>query len=469
MAIFEAQPPADPGHRSSGVGALASLSLPKNRPQNVTNAPVFLPQQPATQLIDSGLDVQAANASLASLLDTSDSDLSGRSCCHLDVTAATPCRHRRFFRDLEPYSEILLMRLGAGEPQTVQVIGFPLIEPDGRILLAETIRPLGAPRQTSRLIGRSAAFERLLKELRQAAASPAAVILQGETGSGKELAAERLHQQSARADGPFIVVDCTVLNEDLFESELFGHVKGAFTGATSNKTGLMELADRGTLFLDEIGELPLSQQPKLLRALETGTFRPVGATQTRQANVRIISATHQDLARLVQRGRFRQDLYYRLAVLPISIPALRERRDDIPAITEHILQQIGAERPRGYRLTKEAMRKLLTYSYPGNIRELRNILQLAAALSPDGEITADAIRLPTHASVPTDPDYSVKPTDSAAAGLGLSPIELAERQYILDLLREHRGSRKALAERLAMSERTLYRKLNRYALNVPHD
>ncbi|EGV28509.1 sigma54 specific transcriptional regulator, Fis family [Thiorhodococcus drewsii AZ1] len=422
-----------------------------------------------TLIVSSTLGILQASAKLNDLLRISGPELHNCPCCHLDATPAMVCRHRTLFRDLEPYSETLLMRLGDGEPQPVRVIGFPIIEPDGRILLAETIRPLGPLRQAPRLVGQSATFQRHLQELRQAAATEASVLLHGETGSGKELAAELLHQQSPRADGPFIVVDCTVLSEDLFESELFGHVKGAFTGATSHKTGLMELADKGTLFLDEIGELPLSQQPKLLRALETGTFRPVGATKTRRAKVRVISATHQDLPALIQRGAFRQDLYYRLAVLPIGIPALRERREDIPAMTEHILQQIAAERPRAYRLGKEAMRKLLGYSYPGNIRELRNLLQLATALSPEGEIPAEVIRIPTHAPAAAAPECGVKLTDSAAtAGLGLSPIELAERQYILDLLREYHGSRRGLAERMGISERTLYRKLKRYALNVPN-
>ncbi|MBN2885142.1 MAG: sigma-54-dependent Fis family transcriptional regulator, partial [Chromatiaceae bacterium] len=298
----------------------------------------------------------------------------------------------------------------------------------------------------------------------QAAATEAAVLLHGETGSGKELAADFIHRHSARARAPLVIVDCTVLSEDLFESELFGHLKGAFTGAHSDKTGLLELADGGTLFLDEIGELPLSQQPKLLRALESGSFRPVGATRARQARVRVVSATHRDLRAMVERGDFRQDLYYRLAVLPIALPPLRERREDIPLLVEHLLAELtppGRPRPR---LDAQALAKLLAHDFPGNVRELRNLVHLAAALSPSGAIGPESIRLPLPGPG-APPPSAVRATPLELDGL--SPLEAAEARQILDLMQTHHGNRRAVAGALAISERTLYRKLRRYRLNSP--
>ncbi|MEA1050948.1 sigma-54 dependent transcriptional regulator [Lamprobacter modestohalophilus] len=350
-----------------------------------------------------------------------------------------------------------------------------MLDEDGQIYLGEHLKLLGSPVAESKILGHAAATRALLTELERAAQTEAPVLLHGETGSGKELAAEHIHQQSKRAAGPFIVVDCTVLSEDLFESELFGHAKGAFTGAVANKTGMFELADGGTLFLDEIGELPISQQPKLLRALETGSFRPVGATKNRSSRVRVVSATHKDLAAMVKQGTFRQDLFYRLAVLPIMIPPLRSRREDIPELAQFLLKELSLQGLGQPSLSKAAVQKLLQYDFPGNIRELRNIIHLAVALNPSGEITEASIRLPEMQSTDAAPEPEPAPDpDPDPAGLQrsvanaehLSPIELAEASYIMELMNRYHGNRKQVAAGLSVSERTLYRKLKRYRLNV---
>lgn len=424
-------------------------------------------------IIDAEARIRFVNEAVRGVFGLAPADLADCPCCRLDVTAQTECRHRRFFRDLEPYSETHALIGPKGAPQFAQIQGFPVLDEEGRVYLGESLRllqPDAVALNDATIVGTSAVTQTLIRSLVQSAATDVSVLLHGETGSGKELAAEYIHRHSPRASGPFVVVDCTVLSEDLVESELFGHVKGAFTGAVGHKTGLLELADKGTLFLDEIGDLPLSQQPKLLRALESGQFRPVGSTQTRHADVRVVSATHQDLRQLVQNGTFRQDLFYRLAVFPIEIPPLRARREDIPRILERILLDIAATSGTGYRVSKEAMRKLLLYDYPGNVRELRNIIHLAAAMSPNHEICEESIRLPASSS-------AVSPAPACPTTFGrrktdhrhfdrLSPIETAEADYILDLLRQHRGRRKEVAERLAISERTLYRKLKRYGLNT---
>ncbi|MFN4149220.1 MAG: sigma-54 interaction domain-containing protein, partial [Rhodocyclaceae bacterium] len=248
----------------------------------------------------------------------------------------------------------------------------PVRDAKGEIAyFVEKIEPLlvsrGVP-DARALVGRAPAFRRMLELVARVAPSDATVMLQGESGTGKELVAKAIHDASRRASHPFVAVDCSGLTETLFESELFGHEKGAFTGASSRRIGLVEAASGGTLFLDELGDIPLGLQVKLLRLLETGTFRRVGASDFLKADVRLISATHRNLREMVADGRFRQDLYYRLNTFPIHLPALRERIEDVPLLAEALLARVAPG--RSLRLSEDALDCLMRYGYPGNVREL---------------------------------------------------------------------------------------------------
>ncbi len=386
-------------------------------------------------------------------------DMIGRDCC----PGIEACRHKRFFETLEPYSCDFSMVLPNGETVSGRVQGSPVWAGDDSIILGESI--VSFQRESfsagAGMIGRSSVFKALIERLGKAAKTRIPVLLQGETGTGKELAAEFIHQHSSRARHKFVTVDCTNVSDELFESELFGHEKGAFTGAHAGKTGLFELAHQGTLFLDEIGELPLTQQAKLLRALEKGQFRRVGGTQTLTSDVRVVSATHRHLAGMVQQGTFREDLFYRLSVFTVSIPPLRDRREDIPPLCQHFLSQLDDEQSPGYRLSKKALAKLLQHPWPGNIRELRNTVQLAAALCDNGDIEADNIQF---LSPVLSVDEGVEAAQ-ASPGETLSPVEKIEAEYILQLMERHQGNRKKMAMEMNVSERTLYRKLKRYRLN----
>jgi two-component system response regulator HydG len=251
----------------------------------------------------------------------------------------------------------------------------------------EKMEPLKVARgvsERSGLIGRSPAFQRMLELVARVAPSGASVLLQGESGTGKELVAQAVHDASKRADHPFVTVDCSGLPETLFESELFGHEKGAFTGAIARKEGLIEAASGGTLFLDELGDIPLTMQVKLLRLLETGTYRRVGSNELRRADIRLVSATHRPLKQMVAEGRFRQDLFFRVNTFPITVPSLRERSEDLPLLIESLLERVAP----GRRLTvsQPAMRALAAYPFPGNVRELRNVLERASLMCDGDEI-----------------------------------------------------------------------------------
>ena len=301
------------------------------------------------------------------------------------------------------------------------------------------------------LVGRSPAFTRMLARVMRVAPAGAAVMLLGETGTGKELVAQAIHEASPRASGPFVAVDCSGLTETLFESELFGYEKGAFTGATHRKFGLVEAASGGTLFLDEIGDLPLPLQVKLLRLLETGTYRRVGGIDTLSADFRLVSATHRDLAAMVGAESFRRDLYYRINTFPIYTPALREREGDLPLLAESLLARVAPG--RALRLTPSALDFLVGLPFAGNIRELRNLLE-RASLFADG----DAIE-PRHL---LDSDFDTPQPLSAALDTTKREwltLEENERRYLAWALEHHTGDRTTLARQLGVSERTMFRKL----------
>ena len=240
------------------------------------------------------------------------------------------------------------------------------------------------------ILGRSAGVHRVIEQIEMVAPTDATVLILGETGVGKELVARAIHERSLRRDRPLVKINCTAIPRELFESEFFGHIKGAFSGALRDRIGRFQLADGGTLFLDEIGELPLAMQPKLLRVLQEGEFEPVGIDQTRRVDVRIIAATNRDLKGLVRARRFREDLYYRLSVFPIEVPPLRERKDDIPILAKHFLELACKRFSRsGLHLTANQLRQLQNYDWPGNVRELQNVIERAVIKSHLGSLTLD--------------------------------------------------------------------------------
>lgn len=291
--------------------------------------------------------------------------------------------------------------------------------------------------------------------LSKVAKTDATVLLVGESGTGKEVAARAIHEQSARAEGPFVAVNCAALSDTLLESELFGHEKGAFTGAHARRRGRLELAEGGTLFLDEIGELKVELQAKLLRALEERTFERLGGTRTLRADARWIAATNRDLAAMIKEGTFREDLYHRLAVFPIRLPTLRERRQDIRPLAEQLLAKIGEDLGRpGLVLSEEIAVELQAGAWPGNVRQLRNVLERAAILADGSKIGTE--HLWHDATTPgTSPGISSEP----------ETIEDVERRVIEKALDAVQGNRKQAAARLGIGERTLYDKLKRYGLS----
>jgi DNA-binding NtrC family response regulator len=309
------------------------------------------------------------------------------------------------------------------------------------------------------LIGRSPAFQRMLELVSRVGPSQASVLLLGESGTGKELVAQAVHEASPRAAKPLVVVDCASLPETLFESELFGHERGAFTGASTSKHGLVEAASGGTLFLDEVGDIPLPMQVKLLRLLESGTYRRVGSTDLRRTDVRVVAATHRDLKAMVAEGRFREDLYYRLSTFPIALPALRDRVEDIPLLAVALLARVAPQ--RRLSLSAGALAVLQRHAFPGNVRELRNVLERAALLADGASIEPVHVERALGSDQPASAWQVSGPTspESLAASASGASLRSVERAALQAQLKAHRGSRAELARKLGISERSLYRKL----------
>lgn len=313
------------------------------------------------------------------------------------------------------------------------------------------------------LIGKSRPLQEVFRQIEKVAASKGTVLIYGESGTGKELVARAIHYNSHRRNKPLVIIDAGTISETLQESELFGHVKGAFTGAIATKRGLLEEADGGTLFLDEIGDLTPASQAKLLRVLQDGTIRRVGDTRTTQVDVRILAATNKDLLEEVRRGAFREDLYYRLKVILITLPPLRERREDIPLLADHFLHQYGQASKRGVkRLASTALGHLMAYPWPGNVRELENVIERAVLFS-EGESIAERDLSPElrgeeiHLTPPSDA-VSLKETMRWT-------VRETEQKVILRALRETGGNRTEAARRLGISRRALLYKLARYKIS----
>ena len=309
------------------------------------------------------------------------------------------------------------------------------------------------------LVGNAQAMQPVFDTIRQAAPTQATILITGASGTGKELVAHAIHRLSARAHGPFVAVHCAALSASLLESELFGHEKGAFTGADARRKGRFEMAAGGTLFLDEIGEIDNAIQVKLLRVLEERVFERVGGNETLTADIRLIAATNRDLRQRVQEGKFREDLLYRLDVINIHMPLLRERNSDIPALCDHFLKEFSEKNGKVIAgLTAEAVNLLSAYAWPGNVRELRNTIEKMVVLAHGDRLTAR--------DVPANIREAVR---GAAPGLALGPVSLvegslaeAERRKILAVLDKQRGNRTRAAIELGISRRTLHRKLQEY-------
>jgi two-component system NtrC family response regulator len=301
----------------------------------------------------------------------------------------------------------------------------------------------------SQLVGSGKAMESVQNLIAKVAPTESTVLIRGETGCGKELVARAVHQSSLRADKPLVAINCGALPENLIESELFGHCRGAFTGADASRTGLFEVADGGTVFLDEIGELPLSIQAKLLRVLETGEIRRLGDNQTVRVDVRIIGATHRDLEAMVEQGTFREDLMFRINTFEIVVPPLRERREDIPLLARHLLRRHRSDGSDRQLFTEEAMKELQSHQWPGNVRELANVIEHAAILCESLPIDTDD--LPRH--------FSKRQLRKEIRDAGPMTLRELEMLAIERALERHDGNKPAAADELGVSLKTLYNKL----------
>ena len=313
-------------------------------------------------------------------------------------------------------------------------------------------------RRFEQIIGSSSALEAVLEQVERVAPTDSTVIIQGETGTGKELIAHAIHNLSSRCGRPFVRLNCAAIPLDLLESELFGHEKGAFTGAIAQKIGRFELADKGTLFLDEIGDIPPALQPKLLRVLQEQEFERLGSTRTHQVDVRLVAATNRDLEEMVNRGQFRSDLYYRLNVFPVQLPPLRERPEDIPALVTHFVERYGHRMGREIEsIPPETMSALASYQWPGNIRELQNLIERAVILSNDGVLPNPLPPTGTRAI-------------AIASAAPVTTLKDSERTLILRTLEEVSwviGGPKGAAAKLGLKRTTLIHKMQKLGISRP--
>jgi len=364
------------------------------------------------------------------------------------------------------------MRLGAcdylSKPFDIDLLKMKVREKiENRQLRQENLllkRTLGLAHQFSNIIGRSEAMVDVFKMIETVARTNSTILLTGESGTGKGLVAQAIHFHSLRRDKPMVSLNCGAMPENLLESELFGHMRGAFTGADSNKKGLLEVAERGTVFLDEIGEMSAVMQVKLLRVLQERRFRRVGGLEELQADIRIVAATNQDLTRLIAEGRFREDLFYRINVIPISLPPLRDRREDIPLLAEHFVvkynEQMGKEISG---ISHQAIELLVRYEWPGNIRELENVMERAVALEPTPTILADGLPVTVRGDVPRV--TAALPDGLPESGFDLEAhVKEIERGYIAEALKRAGGVQVKAAELLGMSFRSFRYYVKKYNL-----
>jgi transcriptional regulator with PAS, ATPase and Fis domain len=354
---------------------------------------------------------------------------------------------------------------------------------------AELEKSLAAPRRDddatpmqsyAGIVGGSDAMRALFRMLERIKNSDATVLVLGENGTGKELVARAIHAQSRRGNKAFVATNCSAFNDNLLESELFGHKRGSFTGAVADKPGLFAVADGGTFFMDEVGDMTPALQVKLLRVLQEGMFMPVGGTETKKVDVRIIAATNRDLAQMVKDGTFREDLYYRLHVVTLKVPPLRERKADIALLVEHFLQRLGKRDGKRKILTQRTLAQLLAHPWPGNVRELENEMERVWVLSGDDQVIDEdllsqsvrqsrpALTPPPPVAPPPAASASATPTREELARRSLpDAVEALERAMIAEALETHRGNKTRAADALGISRRNLIRKVQGYALEEP--
>jgi transcriptional regulator with PAS, ATPase and Fis domain len=412
-----------------------------------------------TIVLDVDYNIIAANSAYQRHFAVEGKPYLGAKCFQVSHEYAVPCDQAgehcpmRKAQETRVAERVLHIHHTPRGPEHVDVELRPILNDSGDIIAyverLNSVAVASVQPQQDGLVGRSPAFKEALTALQRAAPSSIAVLLQGESGTGKELFAQALHRGSPKANGPLVVVDCTGLTESLLESELFGHEKGAFTGASQRKIGLAEAAHGGTLFLDEIGDVPLSMQVKLLRLIESGSFRPVGSLRTVHSDFRLVAATHKPLKTMVEAGTFRQDLYYRISAFPIVLPPLRDRAEDLPLLIESHLRRIAPG--TSTQVDDTALRALALYSFPGNIRELKNILERALLFSHDGIIREQ------------DLPFELRLTRPSDQGLSRDRKQL---KNIAHTLTTFDGSRAELAKALGISERTLYRRLRELGVDT---
>jgi transcriptional regulator with PAS, ATPase and Fis domain len=426
-------------------------------------------------VLDPDYNILAANTAYQRQFGTTDRPYIGHKCYrvshHYDVPcdqAGEHCPMKKAF-ELKGPDRVLHIHHTPRGPEHVDVELRPILDGQREVVAyverLTTVRSASARPSSDGLVGRAPAFNAALSAVQRVAPSMLPVLLLGESGTGKELFARAVHEASPRAHGPFVVVDCSGLTETLFESELFGYEKGAFTGASARKPGLVETAKGGTLFLDEMGDVPLSMQVKLLRLIESGTFRRVGAIEPQQADFRLVAATHKPLRLMVADGRFRQDLYYRISAFPIQLPPLRERLADIPLLVDSFLQR-GSSTKHRVSVQPEAMAQLQAHDWPGNIRELRNVLDRARLFADDGIVRVEHLPDWLNAGAPglasMRPPIAVQAAQAVQAASSASTIASPGETDDAGLRRLADASnctRKELARQVGLSERTLYRRL----------
>lgn len=429
-------------------------------------------------VIDKDYNIVAANKAYRNAYGVDNESIIGNKChkishhsdvpCHLN---GEDCPHKKVFETKAPHQVLHIHYDQQNEEEHVRIKGSPIYGTDGELFLGEAVFPIAKSDELGgmehRMLGTSPAFLACIEEMSGAASADIPILLNGESGVGKELAAKFIHHKSDRKAQPFVSIDCTAISEGIFESELFGHERGAFSGCVGRRNGLIESAENGTLFMDEIGEVPLALQGRLLRVLETGYYRRLGGREDLHVDVRVICATHNNLRKMVDQGTFRADLYYRIAGISITIPPLRERRADIRPLVKSMLGKTRSNHGDAAQISEEAMEILESYDYRGNIRELHNILQEAVAVSTGGIITADLLKLNnfsgSYPGTPSARSFETINTRAKAPNTNRSLTDV-EATHIESLLHQHDGHRAKVAEELRISERTLYRKLKQYNL-----